>query len=436
MACNQLWSKDEQELFQKLLGDPTTTFEQLHAAFPTRDTVDALYKKAKRLGLGHLYSAKRIDSWKTARKKGGFEVDPELVEENVRLAKQRQRYMDSNRIERKSFREYARIENATEEYTERLVALLEQQKFTRTGVKSFSIAECRAAGVIHLTDLHLNELIDDIEGNAYGFPEAAQRLRMLAERARTYFKVSKVHNVLIAMSGDLLNSDRRLDELLNQATNRSRATFLAVELLQQFIRDLQRDFNIYIVSVSGNESRVKDEWSFADAVASDNYDFTIVSILRYLFRDSVTFIEADSATETLVAVAGQGVLLTHGFAKSHLSDVERAVMQVKGRYAGKKKRVDFVLLGHLHSARIGDTYARSSSLAGANSYSEYGLQLESRASQNVHIFYKNGNRDSIKVDLQNCVGVVGYPMDKALEAYHVKSAGKLRQKKTIFEVVV
>jgi predicted phosphodiesterase len=238
------------------------------------------------------------------------------------------------------------------------------------------------------------------------------------------------------MSGDLLNSDRRLDELLNQATNRAKATFLAVDLLQQVIQELQQDFEVYVVSVTGNETRAKDEWGFSDAVTSDNYDFTITNILRYILRDSVTFIDGEGPTEALVTVAGQGILITHGAAKNQQTDLEKAVMQIKGRYASKKKRVDFVLLGHLHSARIGDTYARSSSLAGANAYSEFGLQLESRASQNLHIIYKSGNRDSIKVDLQHCDGVDGYKIEEQLEAYRAKSASKLKQKKTIFEIVV
>jgi hypothetical protein len=37
--------------------------------------------------------------------------------------------------------------------------------------------------------------------------------------------------VVVACLGDFLNSDRRLDELLSNATNRSKATLLAVDIL-------------------------------------------------------------------------------------------------------------------------------------------------------------------------------------------------------------
>ena len=74
-------------------------------------------------------------------------------------------------------------------------------------------------------------------------------------------------------------------------------------------------------------------------------------------------------------------------------------------------------------------------MVGANDYSEKALNLNGRASQNCYIFYGNGNRDGIKVDLQNTENK-GYDIDKALEAYNAKSHGKIKTKKTIFEVVV
>lgn len=58
--------------------------------------------------------------------------------------------------------------------------------------------------------------------------------------------------------------------------------------------DVQKKFNVSILSVSGNESRVKEEYGWADVVATDNYDHTIVNMLRYLFRERrVDFIDGD-----------------------------------------------------------------------------------------------------------------------------------------------
>ena len=51
------------------------------------------------------------------------------------------------------------------------------------------------------------------------------------------------------------------------------------------------------------------------------------------------------------------------------------------------------------------------------------------------MFYDNGKRDGIKIDLQN-VDCKGYEIDKTLEAYNAKSAKKNRKRETIFKVVV
>ena len=51
--------------------------------------------------------------------------DAEILKENVKLAKQKQSYQDINRIERKTFREYARIENAVGKYNKELVGIFD-----------------------------------------------------------------------------------------------------------------------------------------------------------------------------------------------------------------------------------------------------------------------------------------------------------------------
>ena len=114
---------------------------------------------------------------------------------------------------------------------------------------------------------------------------------------------------------------------------------------------------------------------------------------------------------------------------------EKAVNQIMGRYASKGIEIHYVIFGHVHSARVGDNYSRSSSMVGANDYSEKALNLTGRASQNCYIFYNDGNRDGIKIDLQN-VNNKGYEIDKSLEAYNAKSANKTQNTETIFKVVV
>ena len=360
-----------------------------------------------------------------------WDADHDIVRENVRLSKQKQKAQDKNRILNKSFREHARIENAVEEYSKELIKLFENNDLHKT-LNEFKVNN-KAVGVLQLSDVHFNELVD-LENNKYDFEVASSRIRYFVNRAKMYFKTANITNVVLAMTGDMMNSDRRLDELLNQATNRAKATFLGVDILQQAIIDLNQDFNVTVASIIGNEGRANKEMGWSDIVATDNYDYTIFQCLRYLFRDkSVKFIHGDPS-ELVINVAGQNLLMLHGHG-SLRGKLDTAVNQIAGRYSLKGIKIDYVIFGHVHSARVGDNFGRSSSLVGSNDYSEKALNLNGRASQNCYIFHSNGNRDGIKVDLQHTDGK-GYDIDKALEAYNAKSSEKRVQKKTIFEVVV
>ena len=357
----------------------------------------------------------------------------DLIKDNVRLAMQKQNYQDLNRIERKSFREYARIENAILKYNKELKKIFENYKLNDLTIKHQK--NNKAVGVIQFSDVHFNELVN-LKHNKYDFRVASSRCKHLVEQAIKYFKAFGITNVLMVQSGDLLNSDRRLDELLSMATNRAKATFLAIDILQQVILHLNKHFNVSICMVTGNESRVKKDWGWSSILATDNYDYTIFQTLRYLFRDSdIKFIDGDP-TELVVEVAGQNLLVIHGNGAVKKTAVETSINQMIGRYRLRGTKIDYVIFGHIHSARIGDNYARSSSMVGANDYSEKALNLAGRASQNCYIFYNNGNRDGIKVDLQNCATGVRYDIDKSIESYNAKSSDKISKETTIFKVVV
>ena len=360
-----------------------------------------------------------------------YDADVEVIRENVRLSKQKQKAQDKNRIHNKAFREHARIENAVEEYSKELKTLFENNSLNCTTTKHRT--NNKAVGVIQFSDVHFNELVD-LENNKYDFSVASKRTRYFVNKAKTYFKTANVSNIVFSLTGDLMNSDRRLDELLNQATNRAKATFLGVDIFQQAILDMAKDFNVTVASIVGNEGRANKELGWSDIIATDNYDYTIFQCLRYLFKDSnVKFIHGDPS-ELVINVAGQNLLMMHGHG-SFRGKLDTAVNQIAGRYSLRGIKIDYIIFGHVHSARVGDNFGRSSSMVGANDYSEKALNLNGRASQNCYIFYNNGNRDGIKIDLQNTENK-GYDIDKSLEAYNAKSHGKIAKKKTIFEVVV
>lgn len=362
-------------------------------------------------------------------------AEEELTKDNARLAKKVQKISDINRIERKSFREHVRIDNALIEYNKQLICLLKEYNLTKFvkvhAEKSVKGDSKTSFGIIHLTDLHFNELVN-LPANKYDFVVASQRLKKLATLSKNMFRPFGIKKVLIATTGDLLNSDRRLDELLSMANNRSKATILSVKILQQFILDINKEYNVSVTGVSGNESRVNSEQGYSEIVATDNYDFTILEILSYLFNESkgVTVFRC-GYNEGIVELGLKNILLLHGF--NQRGAIEKYIQQIKGKYAAQGTIIHYVLLGHLHSCRIGDQYARSSSLVGSNDYSDAALNLSGKASQNIFIV-KNDDIHGIRVDLQSVDNIEGYDISHELQQYNIKSYDKLKKYKKIYKV--
>lgn len=364
-------------------------------------------------------------------------LDRQLLEENVRLAKQKQSLQDKNTAERKSFREHARVENAILAFNDALINTIKDYK-RPTETKAHKTIDKGAVGLMQFSDIHFNELVIPTASinNQYDFKVASARCRKYVLRATKYFKMFGVKEIVLAMTGDMINSDRRLSELLNMATNRSQAVVLASEIMACVIEELNKEFNVSVTCVSGNESRVRMIHETDEILATDNYDWTIFNILELMFRSAkgVKFLRG-AARENIVSCNGQNVLIMHGESIPK-SGVERRVQQIIGKWNSKGVSIDFVIFGHLHSARVGDTYARSSSLVGANAYSDDNLQLISRASQNIHIFHADKSRDSVKIDLQDTKNIVGYDIDESLATYNAKSASKNRQTTVIHKVVI
>ena len=361
------------------------------------------------------------------------EHDRELLQFNVRLAKCRQALADTNRIERKAFREHARVENAVAAYSRELCSLLDQRGFTR-GIRLSRIpAGGEAVLIVQLSDLHFNERVE-LPSNRYDFTVAAQRLAKLAQRVRQLGMSYGARKVVVACLGDFLNSDRRLDELLSNATNRSRATLLAVDILQAFLLDLRQQFEIEVYGITGNESRVSKELGWSDALATDSYDLMIYEILRRGFAgaDGIRFC-GFRANELLFEVLGRTFLCLHGHQIG--ANTQKSVQEITGKYASQGITVDYTLFGHLHASAIGDYHARNASLVGSNAYSEAGLNFCSKAAQNVHIV-SPGAIDGVKVDLQDTSGIEPYPFATEWEAYCPRSEGKLRSSAVVFQVVV
>ena len=354
-------------------------------------------------------------------------ADKEIIQHNILLQKRSQKQADLNRIKNKAFREHSRLENALVEYNKALIDLLKSESL-KTTIKEHT-SKGKQAIIVQIADTHFNELVD-LKNNKYDFEVASKRLQKFAHHIKEYAKFYNVNEIFIAITGDLLNSDRRLDEKLAMSTNRAKATFLGVHLLKHFILDLNSVANISVGCVSGNESRAY-ELGWVDIVATDNYDFTIFEVLRLLLPD-INFITS-GGLELVVEVNGHNCLLIHGHQLKNMQSDK--IAKVMSKYARNGIILDFMMCGHLHETKITDLFARSSSLVGANSYSENALLLSSRAAQNIYIM-KDKERHDIRIDLQHTKGFNGYPINKELSSYNAKSLDKTLKKQTVFKIVI
>jgi predicted phosphodiesterase len=406
------------ELLRRVVDDPT---------MPSRESIAAQFGISDQEARYYWFMSRNMDKLSEF-----FETDAELVEQNVRFQKQRQKHMDLNRIERKSFREYARVENAVSEYTKQLIEVFQNNPYKPAGV--FHNAVGKAFGVVHLSDVHFNELIN-IKSNKYDFTIASERIQKFITESVEYLNRFDVVDVFLLMTGDLLNSDRRLDEILAMATNRAKATFIAVQIIENAIVQLNEHYNVHVAGVCGNESRVGKDFNWNGDIVSDNYDFTIFNILRYKLHGTqgVSFLGLSDKLEEVVEVGDKVFLLVHG--NQIGKDVSKDMSKLIRKYANMDILIDFVIYGHLHEAMIADMYARSSSVCGSNNYSEDALLLVGKASQNLHVVKEHGI-DSVKIDIQDTTGYEGYDTKDWQDAYNPKSLEKTRKHETVLRITI
>ena len=358
----------------------------------------------------------------------GAKVKPLAIELGItewRCRKVKQQLLDMGRIDRtndrKSHRKTTSIENLGESIDITLRSVAKQLGKS----KRPKIAKKKGASVamVTLSDCHFNELCSE-ESNTYDLDVASQRLALLASRVRTYAKANGCDTVIVSLVGDLINSDRRMDELLSAATSRARAVVIATHMISQFILDLRQDFNINVASVSGNESRIGKDLCWSDLAASDNFDMMIHYNLNMLFKDDkgIKMLEPDTQVKIL-EVGPHTIALTHGTTLN--AGDQKSVQAFMGKYSQESGvKLNHVFCGHIHATLISDYVSRNSSLSGGNGYSGKALHFASKAAQNCTILHMSGAMEGIKIDLSVTDGVEGYCQLEQSKSWGIKSAQK------------
>lgn len=312
-------------------------------------------------------------------------------------------YQDIKRLKRKVERAKAREENAVFELNKEIMDFLCGYEFTKFhDISPFELvnedAPSRPVGIIQCSDWHLGECVNTVN-NFFDLEIASGRLKTYAGKVIEEL-AGRVDKIVIAMTGDMINSPRRPDEYLTNAKNSAKVFVVALDLLNQFVTYLAAYFReVVVVSVCGNESRLDKEWGNAQQVVSNNFDYMLYHSLAALNRnENVNFILDDNPFEVILDVYGTCILLTHG---TSIKTPETDVSKIVAKYSMSGVKVDYVLFGHVHSAYISDNFARSGSLVGDNTYSFNSLNLVGQPSQNVFVVDTAGKIDGIKINLSN-----------------------------------
>ena len=344
---------------------------------------------------------------------------------SVEIASATQKLRDLNNVLRKDNRESYRLYNNLEELYEAYIELLGESTIFDFTLPTHP-SSCGRTGIIQLSDMHLNELIESFEsnGNSFDFTVASKRLHKFVTECKILLNAHSCTQVYVLCTGDLINSSRRLSEKMAQATSQVRASLLATYLIQQVIIDLAQEYTVAFAGVVGNESRIPDDnFETNNILASENWDYMIYEQLRMLFENTpVEFLETVNPIQAVITLDnGFNALITHGnFLKGVMNDKQASVLMQQYMYKGIP--IHGVFIGHIHSANIGDVVSRSSSLCGGNAYSTNDLMFVSRASQNMYIINDDLSYNGYKIDLQNVDGYEGYNIVPELERYNVRNS--------------
>lgn len=316
----------------------------------------------------------------------------------MQLEKKVQRLMDQNRILRKQKREFTRRENIDTDFFDDVALEIKKRSFVDDTKYNITIdnPECIIA---QLSDLHFGKFIDT-RGNKFNFDIADDRLMQYAEQLIDIGNKNKVNKLILAFTGDLFVLDSHLDCLLSNEDNRAVNFMNGVDILRKFINKLIPHFNISMLGVLGNESRVKSDayQSNIDKIASNSFDMMVFQVLGRLFENNIKILNDCNTLNDVMDIYGHKIAFTHGD-KYKAHDIKSVVQFKSVLMEEYKTNVDYVIFGHIHSSMITPNFSRSGSLCGSDEYAKNGLHISGGvSSQNIYFVGKNIIGMEIRLD--------------------------------------
>ncbi len=351
----------------------------------------------------------------------------EFETEMTKLRQEKLRQSDKLRYERNAFNKNLRTLNTLEELNKELIEGLKKLKPVNVYKQNYN-STCinNDVLVVHCGDWHLGELSSEFKDIGFDMSIASKRLQKYADYIKNEIITKGIKKVVIMCGGDICNNVTLLSKRLLQTSNRAVTTIMAVVLFQHFILDIYSVCeNIVFAGVGNNESRYDEDYFEDEYLITNCADYVVYNMLELLFKDfeSIIFLDGRNCEKVVCINENNNFLLTHGVAFGK-GDVEKSVQQAISRYAVKGIDIRYVLLSHIHCARNSSYFSRNGSLCGGNAYSNSTLNLQTRASQNILFVSKNGDIQTVALDLDNVDEIQGYDISSEIEKFNLKDRDK------------
>ena len=346
--------------------------------------------------------------------------------EMTKLRQDKLRANDKLSFERNAFNKRLRELSALEELNQELINGLNKLKPI---VPEYFTKPCTSYTedvlVVSIGDWHLGEISAEFKHTGFDMEIASKLLKKYANYIKGEIINKGYKKVVIMCGGDICNNVTLLCKRLQQTSNRATTTIMAVVLMEHFILDIYEACpNIVFAGVGNNESRYDEDYFEDEYLITNCADYVVYNMLELLFTDipTIKFLGGRNC-EKVVNINGSNILLTHGVAFGK-GDVEKAVQQAISRYSVKNVDIRYVLLSHIHCTRNSNFFSRHGSLVGGNAYSNSTLNLQTRASQNILTVSKNGDINSLMIDLEDVDGIIGYDISNEIKKFSLKSRDK------------
>lgn len=248
----------------------------------------------------------------------------------------------------------------------------------------------KVAGLLHLSDLHVGEVIrsDEIGGlNDYDPAIFVRRIRRVfsaaVETLKRWTTDSNLTGVVVACNGDLVSGDIHDELLRSNALTAHEQVYLAADEICAGIQHLANEFDaVMAVFTPGNHARTTVK-THAKRVSALNYDTMIGEMVRRHFADDprVQIIIA-RGPDAVFPVLGWTIFQSHGdalgtgggkgFAGPTLPIV-RGAKNTELQAARVRRHYDIILTAHYHvSANPGGGIFANGSIVG---YGEYANRI-------------------------------------------------------------